>query len=618
MKKLIALLLAVFMLLSGCAAGTTTIKEEKALSELGEGKREESVAVVNVTINPEFELYLDIDFNVTKVRCLNEDAVTTLEAVQTDLVGNKYGPAMFSILDAATQAGFLAPDAQVKIETTLHTPMDEAFLQSFAEEMANPVKVFSKDNGLSLAVESVTPTVDEKAAEAFMEYYKSNPPTTDQSFVVNGNEASGDLYDENGNKVGTFLDVYDVYGPEGHLLKSERFYDDGTYDIYEYYSNGNMSRWEYSMADGSSGEQTYYANGSLKSDTANLADGSVYVTTYYANGNASMTISDSPDGEYLESYYTEDGNMYMCVSLGPNGERNEDYYAEDGTYLWNIGPANGTRVQTVYGNTIGTCTQYFDENGYLYKAVSEFKDGTKDETTYYPNGNQKSVLGLSPYGSSYMYYNEDGTLAPNRGEPNSVIELGNETKYYDENGALYKEVLVRQDGSVMETTYYPNGNRKSVYDNDPDNPGYWFFEEDGSEKPFNKGEPNLIAPITCYSPDDQKGIMTRYFDEEGLLYKEIQEYPDGTSLEIGYSKGGNQTYSISEGPDGHSEWHYNLTVSGQLTKYIADTAEEYYEVHYYQNGKMSLQISWDKETGYYYEAHYNQDGNIISEHSETR
>ena len=50
MKKLIALLLAVFMLLSGCAAGTTTIKEEKALSELGEGKREESVAVVNVTI----------------------------------------------------------------------------------------------------------------------------------------------------------------------------------------------------------------------------------------------------------------------------------------------------------------------------------------------------------------------------------------------------------------------------------------------------------------------------------------------------------------------------------------------------------------------------------------
>ena len=139
MKKLIALLLAVFMLLSGCAAGTTTIKEEKALTELGEGKREESMAVVNVTINPEFELYLDIDFNVTKVRCLNEDAVTALEAVQTDLVGNNYGAAMFSILDAATQAGFLAPDAQVKIETTLHTPMDEAFLQPFAEEMANAV-----------------------------------------------------------------------------------------------------------------------------------------------------------------------------------------------------------------------------------------------------------------------------------------------------------------------------------------------------------------------------------------------------------------------------------------------------------------------------------------------
>ena len=609
MKKLIALLLAVFMLLSGCAAGTTTIKEEKALSELGESKREESMAVVNVTINPEFELYLDIDFNVTKVRCLNEDAVTTLEAVQTDLVGNNYGAAMFSILDAATQAGFLAPDAQVKIETTLHTPMAEQDLEYMAQSMANPVKVFSENNGLSLAVESVTPTVDEKAVEAFMKAYEdqiANQPSGNQSAGHQSDKLSGsytgNIIDEKGNRIGTAEYYYDE---NGNLLNQTLNFDDGTssYSAYEYDANGTLIKEESVHSDGSSNVYTYFPNGSIETSLWIASDGYTVTETYYESGTLKSSISDY-DGNHSEYHYAEDGTLI-------------DEVIE--TRPWNMGEPNSVQEVQVYNDHgEGTSTWYFNENGYLYKAVDVYPDGATYEITYYENGNQKSVLDLSPYGSSYMYYNEDGTMAPNRGEPNSVIELGNETKYYDENGALYKEVLVRQDGSVMETTYYPNGNRKSVYDNDPNNPGYWFFEEDGSEKPFNKGEPNLIAPITCYSPDDQKGINTRYFDEEGLLYKEIQEYPDGTSLEIGYSKGGNQTYSISEGPDGHIEWHYNLTVQGQLTKYIADTAEEYYEVHYYQNGKMSLQISWDKETGYYYEAHYNQDGNIISEHSETR
>ena len=96
MKRIIALFALVCILLCGCAGGTT-IKEEKALSELGEGTREESVAIVKVTINPEFELYLDGAFCVIKVRCLNEDAVTAFETMQTDgisVIGLRYEEAM--------------------------------------------------------------------------------------------------------------------------------------------------------------------------------------------------------------------------------------------------------------------------------------------------------------------------------------------------------------------------------------------------------------------------------------------------------------------------------------------------------------------------------------------
>ena len=295
MKRIISILTLIALLLCGCAA-TSSVKELKALSELGEGNRAESVAIVTLTINPEFELYLDINMCVSKIRCLNEDAVTALEAVQTNLIGNNYGSAMFSILDAAAQTGFLVPEAQIKIETTLHTPMAEQDLEYMAQSMANPVEAYSENNGLNLSVEAVTPTVDEKAVEAFIKYFEANQPTADQSFVVNGNEASGYLYDENGTKIGTFLDIYDVYGPEGHLLKSECFYDDGTYscDTFEYDANGNKTKWESATSDGWSMVETYFTNGNIKSSTTTMQDGSISTDTYYENGNMHMSVYDDP------------------------------------------------------------------------------------------------------------------------------------------------------------------------------------------------------------------------------------------------------------------------------------------------------------------------------------
>ena len=283
MKRIISIL-TLIALLCGCAA-TSSVKELKALSELGEGNRAESVAIVTLTINPEFELYLDINMCVSKIRCLNEDAVTALEAVQTNLIGNNYGSAMFSILDAAAQTGFLVPEAQIKIETTLHTPMAEQDLEYMAQSMADPVEAYSENNGLNLSVEAVTPTVDEKAVEAFMKYFETNQPTADQSFVVNGNEASGNLYDENGNRKSMITDDEDGY--------------------YEWH---------------------WYINGA---DQKYIADTSDHYSenTYYPNGKISIAIyRDKISGSYTELHFDEAGNTTYNYYIDENGN---EHYVDD-------------------------------------------------------------------------------------------------------------------------------------------------------------------------------------------------------------------------------------------------------------------------------------------------
>ena len=523
MKKLIALLLAVFMLLSGCAAGTTT-KEAKALTELGEGKREESMAVVKVTINPEFELYLDIDFNVTKVRCLNEDAVTTLEAVQTDLVGNNYGAAMFSILDAATQAGFLAPDAQVKIETTLHTPMDEAFLQPFAEEMANAVKVYSENNGLSLAVESVTPTVDEKAVEAFMKAYEdqiANQPSGNQSAGHQSDKLSGsytgDITDEKGNRIGTAEYYYDE---NGNLLNRTLNFDDGTssYSTYEYDANGTLIKEETVHSDGSSGVYTYFPNGSIETSVWIASEGYTVTETYYESGILKSRISDY-DGDHSEYHYAEDGTLIEEVIE---------------TRPWNMGESNGVQEVQVYNDHgEGTSTQYFNENGYLYKSVDVYPDGATYEITYYESGIIRSNKWNDPNGSGYAFYAEDGTYLPNIGEPNSVIEIttytldgqGKTTKYFDENGYLYKAEAVMPDGSVYHYTYYQNGNEKTCISSG----GYqWEYYEDGTLQKYIETSPGKYFEVHYYT----NGQMSLQILREGSI-----------NLETHYDEEGNVTYS---------------------------------------------------------------------------
>ena len=79
--------------------------------------------------------------------------------------------------------------------------------------------------------------------------------------------------------------------------------------------------------------------------------------------------------------------------------------------------------------------------------------------------------------------------------------------------------------------------------------------------------------------------------------------PDGSVYHYTYYQNGNEKTCISSG--GY-QWEYYE--DGTLQKYIETSPGKYFEVHYYTNGQMSLQIL--REGSINLETHYDEEGNV--------
>ena len=510
MKRIIALFALVCILLCGCAGGTT-IKEEKALSELGEGTREESVAIVKVTINPEFELYLDGAFCVIKVRCLNEDAVTAFETMQTDgisVIGLRYEEAMPVILDGIASVGFLTEGTdKIKVETTTLAAFNEEELAALAESFSAPVEYYTAERQLNAVVEAPAPkpAQKEQSSKGNIKKNNANPDLANYEF-------STDLV-ENGEVVGTRTNYYDA---EGYYSRQHNAYLDGTYYTEYYtYTDGYRSQ-----------VYTEYSEGS---------DFVYYITEFDSNGNTVRTEYQLADGYCLEMFFDENGEVIEVIE-----ERHSDGVPVD-NQPWNQGEPNSVVEQKMhYDSGEGVCTDYFDENGLLYKRIEVYADGTSYERTFYPNGDTRSMKFISSNGvcEAYQYYDESGTVISNIGEPNLIVnyitDTGTGTHYFDENGLLDKSIEVDENGRLYERTFYPSGELRSAKHVDPNGvcDGYSYYDESGTYI-FNIGEPNLIVTYITTG-----GVQTDYFDENGLLYKVCEVYYDGTSRVRLYDENG--------------------------------------------------------------------------------
>ena len=565
MKKRIALFLATFLLLCSCAAN-----EPKALLEQGEGKRTESIAVVKVTINPEFELYLDLNMCVSKVRCLNEDAATALASTESSVVGIPYYQAITLLLNSVDQAGFLAQGAEVNLETTIHTSMDEESLQNFDIAITSPVEYFGAEHNLDLIVAAPAPVMDKKVAEDFNEYYENQIALQPEP----SNEASVFICDENGSEIGIATYIYNENGQP--VTVTENYYDGNSiHESYEYDDDGTLTKTTYTRSDGWSGSYTYYAN-----------------------GNICLSISDSPDGEHTEFYYAEDGQAVSSTQI-----------LFDGTTF---------------------CESFeYDDNGTLIKTAYTRSDGWSGSYTYYANGNVRLAISDSPDGEhTEFYYAENGTLISGPSDESSVkagsvvttviyngdIE-GIQTTYYNDNALLYKIEEVFSDGMTRVFHYYESGEQESVITDYASGHFEWYYDQSG-------------VPTAYLETDAEGNRMETTFYSDGTEKTYSIQYVSGATKEVQFRENGQLKYSITNDENGQSESFYDE--NGTLTENYTTTANgTYYESFYYPNGNSSssyiryidgktvetvcyesgnLKSKIENEPGSYRELHYNEAG----------
>lgn len=445
MKKVMALLLAVVMLLCGCSTaigtpdgsggqaadnggqgigdffsnivdsiGDAVKKEEEPLLELGEGPKHESLMVLKITINPEFELYLDMDSCISRVRCLNEDAVTAFQNITgqgINVIGMAYTDAMQVILDGMTATGFLTAETeQIQIEATVHIEAPEEDLANLAAALAEPVEAYSIENELALTVEAPAPEVDTEVALELPEFemQKAKPNAVITYEALGSSGASG-----------TYTEYYDG---NGILYKTEGRYEDGSYSNAEFASNGCMIYHENIAADGTGNIETYDEYGNQTGWVGIHADGERHEATYHSNGNPATSVHTYSDGRYSEESWTKSGVPISAISVGADGSRHERIWYK-----------NGNIKSMITDDTMGHLENHYFEDGTVSKVVDRRSDGQYHEAVYYPNGQVAVSIG----NNGERHYDESGKMTYEKyedGVQSYLIENG-KLVYYIENGA---------------------------------------------------------------------------------------------------------------------------------------------------------------------------------------
>lgn len=423
------------MLLCGCSAATDSpedsqeglgiggffsnildnafAKEEEPLLELGKGEKHTSLMVLRITVNPEFELYVDMDGCVSRVRCLNEDAVTVFQSMTDQgihVIGQDYPNAMKVILENLTDTGFLTSETkQIQIETTVHIELPEEDLAALATTLAEPVEEYSAENDLAVTVEASVPEIDTDVEVELPEYdeFKGEP----------NSERTLDMVDQSGNQIGIHTQYYDENGIK---YKDEYNNFDGSYQIYEYAPNGYKTRFEMLTTDGFYQECHFNEYEIEISRTDEYPDGTRREASYHENGNLSIEVYSNSDGTGSETHYDKSGATTYFKSVDTDGSITETTFYE-----------NGNTKSSIYDGPDGHIEWHYFEDGTQSRYVEDSSLGYH-ETVYYPNGQVAASIGSS----GERRYDESGKLTYEKYTSDSM-------SYLFENGAL---VYFIQDG----------------------------------------------------------------------------------------------------------------------------------------------------------------------------
>ncbi len=160
MKKYLALILVVCLLLTlfaGC--GKKTAKEPEFTPP------EEYASVVQVTINPTVNFYLDADEVILAVEYVNEDAKDCYSEIEEELVGATLKEGVNKVIKTAEDDGYLAENKQVTIDVIEAKQAEEKLvILSEAKESAKTYMTEQKIEAEVVLTETAQKELDDKIA----------------------------------------------------------------------------------------------------------------------------------------------------------------------------------------------------------------------------------------------------------------------------------------------------------------------------------------------------------------------------------------------------------------------------------------------------------------------
>ncbi len=359
MKRIVALLMAVMMLLGLMACGNETLSGNN-----GDRQGEETVLVppnsicsVWMKINPEFLLYLDENNSIVGMSCLNKDAEKAFEGV--DVANVDFENGLRILLDAVYDAGYVQRN-EMAIVWGIERLSEEEFDDSvIVNGFAAATEAFANDRNLGLsasmrAVEQIDETIGKEETDNEEEPLpppeEENPFGPDVEILERDGEGHIILtreYDSSGSE------VVNGYDSEGRYVSSVVTRVDGSVVryTYSYYSNGNVKTIE--IDDAAAGIYEYWNCSEDGTTRTCEAERYTITETYHPNGQcASVARQAKPgydlgDRTYEKYTYDENGQTLTHHIIRTNGWHiTGTYHSEDAFTL--VIEVNGVVDHTEY------------------------------------------------------------------------------------------------------------------------------------------------------------------------------------------------------------------------------------------------------------------------------
>ena len=140
------------------------------------------------------------------------------------------------------------------------------------------------------------------------------------------------------------------------------------------------------------------------------------------------------------------------------------------------------------------------------------------------------------------------------------------------------------------------------------------FDEEAAlvlpEKDVQKGEPNGELVRDC-ERDGVSGTLTAYYDENGILFKNVETYEDGSCYIEEYASNGTVTYIHDAQANGDVSEQFFDEYGSVMKRVTTKSDGTYYETIFYSNGVKASVIN-QYASGGYYEEYFTKSGNTIS------